>query len=554
MSWIGSGSLVGRRAAPWVSWRVPVAVVALAAVLVVPGAAGADPVVTEFDGNITPGFTAARAPETVTTGPDGNIWFTESGDPGGLGRLNSDGTVTEFTPGNTIGFTANRQPLGFTSGPDGAIWFTEAGDPGGLGRLNGNGNGNATVTEFTSSNTTGFTANRAPFGITTGADGNIWFAERGGSGGLGRLNGNLTVTEFTPNNTTGFTANRVPLGITTGPDGNIWFTEYNNPGGLGRLNGNLTVTEFTPNNTTGFTANRQPLGITTGPDGNIWYTEFGSPGGLGRLNGNLTVTEFTPNNTTGFTANFPHGITTGPDGNIWFTETGSPGALGRLNGNLTVTEFTPNNTTGFTANRAPFGITTGPDGNIWFTENNSPGGLGRLLLNPAGGGSPPGGGPGSPPPGGASPPPSGGGVRDTFAPRFVRALAAVPARFRVGKTATALSSRKRKPAPVGTSLRFSLSEPATVTITFLQRRAGRKVKGVCRAPSRANRKRKRCTRYVAVGSLRRRGLQGTNTISFSGRIGKRPLAAGSYRASAVARDTAGNASKASVSAFTIVKR
>jgi hypothetical protein len=91
------------------------------------------------------------------------------------------------------------------------------------------------------------------------------------------------VTEFTGGVTTGFTGNRAPYEITTGPDGHIWFTENANPGALGRVNSDGTVTEFTGGVTTGFTASRAPFGITTGPDGHIWFTENASPGALGRI-------------------------------------------------------------------------------------------------------------------------------------------------------------------------------------------------------------------------------------------------------------------------------
>ena len=46
---------------------------------------------------------------------------------------------------------------------------------------------------------------------------------------------------------------------------------------------------------------------------------------------------------------------------------------------------------------------------------------------------------------------------------------------------------------------------------------------------------------------------GTNTKRFSGRIGRRALAPGSYRATLVARDAAGNASKAKRLGFRVVR-
>src|SRR5262249_24746031 len=57
----------------------------------------------------------------ITTGPDGNVWYTEIGFSK-IARLTPSGAVTEFaTP------TANADPAFITGGPDGNVWFTESG-------------------------------------------------------------------------------------------------------------------------------------------------------------------------------------------------------------------------------------------------------------------------------------------------------------------------------------------------------------------------------------------------------------------------------------------
>jgi virginiamycin B lyase len=69
-------------------------------------------------------------PWGITTGPDGALWFTESAcvrQPGPrciignkIGRITTTGLVTEFTiPSDGSG------PHSITTGPDGALWFTE---------------------------------------------------------------------------------------------------------------------------------------------------------------------------------------------------------------------------------------------------------------------------------------------------------------------------------------------------------------------------------------------------------------------------------------------
>jgi hypothetical protein len=58
---------------------------------------------------------------------------------------------------------------------------------------------------------------------------------------------------------------------------------------------------------------------------------------------------------------------------------------------------------------------------------------------------------------------------------------------------------------------------------------------------------------VTVATLTRRGIQGPNLVSFSGRIRHKALRPGAYRASVTAKDAAGNVSDASSAAFVIVR-
>jgi streptogramin lyase len=136
-------------------------------------------------------------------GPDGNLWFTESG-AAKIGRITTDGIVTEFALADR-----SSRPVGITPGPDGNVWF--AGDSANkVGRITTDG----TITEFAIP-----TASSRPLGITAGPDGNLWFAEFGGNH-VGRITPDGTITEFSVP-----TGNSGPLLITAGPDGNVWFTD-----------------------------------------------------------------------------------------------------------------------------------------------------------------------------------------------------------------------------------------------------------------------------------------------------------------------------------------
>jgi streptogramin lyase len=295
--------------------------------------AGSHSIIASCNGN--PSFPAsASAACLLQVSPADTTTSLSSSGPALLGApLTLTATVGESTLAE---FSANYAPFGITVGPDGNLWFTEVGS-GRIGRITPQG----TVTEFSA----GITAGSAPEGITTGPDGNLWFTEYSGNR-IGRITPKGDVTEFT----SGITANSSPYRITGGPDGNLWFTQGLDQ--IGRITPQGFVTEFS----TGISPGGEPFGITTGPDGNLWFTEIAG-NRIGRITPQGTVTEFS----AGIT---PQEITAGPDGNLWFTE--GVGRIGRITSTGSVTEFSA----GIFASSNPEAITTGPDGDLWFTELN----------------------------------------------------------------------------------------------------------------------------------------------------------------------------------------
>jgi sugar lactone lactonase YvrE len=201
------------------------------------------------------------------------------------------------------------------------------------------------ITEFSA----GIAPFSEPYGITAGPDGNIWFTEQRGAGGvlggaIGRITPSGVVTVFSLGSIT------QPNLITAGPDGNLWFGEFGNgqfPGKIGRITPAGAVTEFG-----GLTDG--VYGVTAGPDGNVWFTGS-SHFTIGKITPAGVITEVA--RTSGGAV--PSDITTGPDSNLWFTEVGR-NRIGRLTAAGALTEFS--------AGDAPVGIAVGPDGNIWFTE------------------------------------------------------------------------------------------------------------------------------------------------------------------------------------------
>jgi hypothetical protein len=91
-------------------------------------------------------------------------------------------------------------------------------------------------------------------------------------------------------------------------------------------------------------------------------------------------------------------------------------------------------------------------------------------------------------------------------------------------TAASRSKPRIRAGTRSVSFRFTLSEPAQVKLTIQRRLPGRSA------------------RYRTLGKLTRSGAKGANRIRFSGRIGKRSLRPGRYRALISATDAAGNRS------------
>ncbi len=154
-------------------------------------------------GTITEVDTPAQQGElpAITRGPDGNVWFLESGTPSAqLVQITPSFGIREFQLP-----TPNSNPRGLAAGADGNLWYTAGGK---VGRMNVEGTMGA---EFSTP------SGSAGDYMTSGPDGNIWYAS--GAGRLGRVTPSGVVTEFP------LTA--MAAGIAVGADGNIWFTEAN---------------------------------------------------------------------------------------------------------------------------------------------------------------------------------------------------------------------------------------------------------------------------------------------------------------------------------------
>jgi DNA-binding beta-propeller fold protein YncE len=188
------------------------------------------------------------------------------------------------------------------------------------------------------------------------------------------------------------------------------------------------------------------------------------------------------------------------------------------------------------------GLTVSPDGlNLYVSAyfSDAIAIFDRALAVPPAPGPPPAPAPSPPPP--APPPPP---AEDTVAP-VVSSFAVVPGTFR----------RLSTSAPRGSSFRFRLSEPATPRILLERALPGRRVGRRCVRPTARLRRNRRCVRFVRVGTLSFRARPaGANRIAFRGRIGRRALKLGRYRATITATDAARNRSAPRRASFRVVRR
>jgi streptogramin lyase len=329
--------------------------------------------------------TANSFPYDIVAGPDGNVWFTEN-NPNSIGEFVALGggagigehpITSSSMPGNNSLYGA----LGLTSGPDGQLWFTESQcveDPCFVGSISTGGTINVYGTP---------TADVGPQDITAGPDGNLWFTETGlgTHSAVARMTTAGTITEYqTP------TGGSNPAAITTGADGNLWFTEsavsqigvittggsylheFPIPPGLGSVTVAAAGTGYQTGDVvtviqTGASGGTLVVGTVTAQGG---VQNFSSTGSIGTGYSTATNLNTTGGSGQGLQVNIlntngaflPTGIALGPDGNVWFTPEDQNNVL----------EVTPGGQ--FTAYPVPKQgsaefITAGPDGNVWYTDD-----------------------------------------------------------------------------------------------------------------------------------------------------------------------------------------
>jgi streptogramin lyase len=361
---------------------------------------------------------------SITSGPDGNLWFIETS-----GYYGYNGVIAKVsTSGVRLGtFSLNTPVMSLASGPDGNLWMT------GFAIGPCYAPDKPVVIKMAPAGNILF-EEPAPFSfgrITAGPDGNMWLMH---PGGLTKITPNGTLTEYPMNlpsyldltagsggtlwlvpgpidsdlitevATSGTVAGQfrfvsasrpsVPSYIAPGPNG-LWFTDPTNnlvgrivsgdqsffraPASQSIASGTSAVV-FVENsgavgsldavgNLSGSPAAASGSGITLGPDGNVWFVEKGK---IGRTNPGAANTEFDAPAAFGE-------IISGPDGNLWFTEDD-------FSTHQAIDAITPSGIiTRYSLTCHPTGhLAPGPDGNIWFTASAGPGVGYVLKITPGG--------------------------------------------------------------------------------------------------------------------------------------------------------------------------
>jgi virginiamycin B lyase len=205
-------------------------------------------------------------PFALTSGPDGNIWFSTNS---GVGKLApSSSTPTLYT------LNVTGRPTGITSGPNNQIWFSES-----FGHRVGH-----IATDGSAFQEIPLPVPSASFGpgeVAMGSDGNIWTVGQAFSNAAAIS----SFVRITPTGEASFfhppTHQAGLCCIASALDGFLYTTEreVGNTANIARISsnaGDISETKIPSGTSSG------PDHITIGSDGNVWFTEFDSSK-IGRL-------------------------------------------------------------------------------------------------------------------------------------------------------------------------------------------------------------------------------------------------------------------------------
>jgi hypothetical protein len=152
-------------------------------------------------------------------------------------------------------------------------------------------------------------------------------------------------------------------------------------------------------------------------------------------------------------------------------------------------------------------------------------------------------------PGGGGQPAQPGQPAPAVLPLTMSEVNMTPARWRLP-----VRARRGRQPQSGTAISFRLSRPANATIAVRQQQPGAWAGGRCVAPAARWRRRPRCHRLVAAGTLTLAARSGLNTVRFAGSLREgRRLGPGAYTLSLTVSDPAGKRVTSKPVSFTILR-
>ncbi len=320
---------------PRPGWVLPIACGALAMLLCASAAVAAPGTLTNYP------IPKASTPYGVAAGPDGRIWFVDSGNAGppSIGRMTTAGAIT---PSDILQFPAASLGGTATPGPDGNMWAQQDNH---LAKVPVGATQTSDITSYTlSSGNGGFSS------IAAGPDGRLWFGQK-------QLIGTSTTDGTTDTYSTNATS--TISSVIVGPDNKMWYA-----GGdvIGRMStsgviGSGDTFTLPPGNSSIYF-------MTLGPDGNLWFTQA-SPSAVGRMTPAGAFTIFP----TPTPSSLPFGIAAGPDGQLWFVERNGDNI-----GSIPTTASSGADITEYPVGVSNAGleyIVAGPDKRMWFNRFNT---------------------------------------------------------------------------------------------------------------------------------------------------------------------------------------
>ncbi len=276
--------------------------------------------------------TPDATPDTIRSGPDGNLWFLEW-DANQIGSINATThAINEYSVPPSANIGAGPSEEDFTAGPDGNLWLASS---------------NYAVQEFNLT-THELTDSPLPYydnaaGITTGPDGDLWFTM---GTQIGTINPSTDAVSLIPippspgSGSDGLYDSPNPIGITTGPDGNLWFADdgENSIGMIDPATDAITETPV-PYDVSDGCCGPSPFAIVAGPNDTVWFDLPGSDQ-IGEIN--LAPPNPGPTGSPDGTGTVPNGGPSNP------ASTGSPAGIGLLPKSVAAAPPAPGLEFGFT--------------------------------------------------------------------------------------------------------------------------------------------------------------------------------------------------------------